>query len=960
MTTILERPAPPRPPSQAPTSRVQRWWGQWRVALRLARRDAWHGKGRSILVLLLVGLPVCAVAVVDISARQIQASTTPAAYALNRLGDTADGILSPQASSPVSQSLYGDSVDSSGVGPAPTVASLRAALPPGTRLVPPLGQSNELILQAGEWGVPGFFAVGDVSDPVLAGFWHLTAGTFPTATGQVTLDPATARRMHVDVGGTIEVSGVRDQAQLRRTFTVVGLATADPMMGANGLVGPGELPTLQDTGPTSGLQPIYYLDSPAPLTWADVRRANAAGAFVIGRGVIENPPAFCPWNLLCYDDGPAPGAEEAVDYPPSPDQAAEQARTAALGAVVIVLVVLQIALLAGPAFAVQLRRRQRELGLIGASGGGTPVLRRTVLASGVVLGVAASVGGAVLAWLIVLVAGRVLHVDALTIDGRPVQGWPPMPLEVLGIVAVGVLAAVSAALVPALAAGKGEVVDTLRGRRPLPPVRNRLPVLGFVMGGAGLAVMAYGVMQVDSLVLGVGVIVAQLGVVVLMPWLVVQTGRLGRHLPLSPRLAVRDAGRHRMRTAAAACAIAAASAAAVGVGAAVGSAATYYSTTDVATLPDVVQLTVGATETDDAGRPVGSNASVQDDVRRTVLAADPAARTAFLASVAPAGHPEVALLGNGQVECGEAAEPTFLADGRVDPSYVAPCSGRIPDAYLGVFGAVAEISPDDVALVLGPGAPLDEVRAALRAGKAVVLQPNAVKDGTVLLRAFASDSATGEVTSTASVQVPAIEVLRGALPTTVLVSPAMLARPEVAKVLQATPYGVLLAEPSQPDSADRPTFQERMQLEIYRSGVPVGVAERSTQTDPVVLILLVGGAVTAFLALLAGLMVTALALADGKADHATLAAVGAPPGARRRIAAATAGYVALLGCVVGAVSGLLGSYVLVPLVNRGSGGTWQVPWAMLVVVLVAVPVLTAAVAWVTTRSSVPLTRRTDT
>jgi putative ABC transport system permease protein len=938
---------------------VQRWWGQWRVALRLARRDAWHGKGRSILVLLLVGLPVCAVAVVDISARQIQASTTPAADALNRLGDTADGILSPQASRPVSQSLFGDSVDSSGVGPAPTVASLQAALPAGTRLVPPLGQSNGLILQAGEWGVPGNLAVGDVSDPVLAGFWHLTAGTFPTAKGQVTLDPATARRLHVDVGGTLEVSGVRDQAQLRRTFTVVGLATADPMTGANGLVGPGELPTLQDTGPTSGLQPIYYLDSAAPLTWADVRRANAAGAFVISRGVVEDPPTFCPYSLLCYDDGPAPGAEQAVEEL-TPNEAADQARTAALGAVVVVLVVLQIALLAGPAFAVQLRRRQRELGLIGASGGGTPVLRRTVLASGVVLGVTASVGGAVLAWLIVLVAGRVLHVGALAIDGRPVQGWPPLPLEVLGVVAVGVLAAVSAALVPALAAGKGEVVDTLRGRRPLAPVRNRFPVLGFVMGGAGLAVMAYGVMQVDSLVLGVGVIVAQLGVVVLMPWLVVQTGRLGRHLSLSPRLAVRDAGRHRMRTAAAACAIAAASAAAVGVSAAVGSAATYYSTTDVATLPGVSGLSVGALEVDDAGRPVASDASVQDDVRRTVLAADPAARTAFLATVVPTGHPEFALTYNGDVACGEEALQPYLANGRPDPTYVAPCSGRIADSYLGITGAVAEISPEDVALVLGPGAPLDDVRAALEAGKAVVLQPNAVQDGSVLLRASVSDRDTGEVASSASVQVPAIEVLRGALPTTVLVSAATLARPEVAKVLQASPYGVLLAQPSEPDSADRPTFQDRLQLELYRSGVPVAINESYTATDGVVLVLLVGGAVTAFLALLAGLMVTALALADGRADHATLAAVGAPPGARRRIAAATAGYVALLGCVVGAVSGLLGSYVLVPLVNRGSGGTWEMPWAMLAIVLVAVPLMTSAVAWLTTRSDVLLTRRTDT
>ncbi|MGD9955384.1 MAG: hypothetical protein AB7V23_04890, partial [Candidatus Nanopelagicales bacterium] len=153
---------------------------------------------------------------------------------------------------------------------------------------------------------------------------------------------------------------------------------------------------------------------------------------------------------------------------------------------------------------------------------------------------------------------------------------------------------------------------------------------------------------------------------------------------------------------------------------------------------------------------------------------------------------------------------------------------------------------------------------------------------------------------------------------------------------------------------------ERVQLELYRGEVPAATTEIFTSADPIVAILLVGGGVTALLALLAGLMVTALALADGKADHATLAAVGAPPGTRRRLGAATAGYVALLGCTVGVVSGLLGSYVLVPLLNRGISGTWVTPWAMITIVLVGVPLLTSVAAWLTTRSSVPLTRRTDT
>jgi len=62
MTVVLERvePAtPPRPPRHP--SRLARWWSSWRVAIRLARRDAWRGKGRALLVLLLIALPVAAV-----------------------------------------------------------------------------------------------------------------------------------------------------------------------------------------------------------------------------------------------------------------------------------------------------------------------------------------------------------------------------------------------------------------------------------------------------------------------------------------------------------------------------------------------------------------------------------------------------------------------------------------------------------------------------------------------------------------------------------------------------------------------------------------------------------------------------------------------------------------------------------------------------------------------------------
>jgi putative ABC transport system permease protein len=207
--------------------------------------------------------------------------------------------------------------------------------------------------------------------------------------------------------------------------------------------------------------------------------------------------------------------------------------------------------------------------------------------------------------------------------------------------------------------------------------------------------------------------------------------------------------------------------------------------------------------------------------------------------------------------------------------------------------------------------------------------------------------------------VPAIEVLTGAVPTDVLVGPAFLARPDVASSLAVGRIDTsVYTVPSVPDAADRPSFQDRVQLELYRGEVAGGLWQGQTVTDPQLITLLIAGFGTALMALLAGLMVTALSLADGKADVATLAAVGAPPRVRRRMAAASAGYVSLIGCIAGAASGGLAGWVLIPLLNGAT--TWRTPWAMVLVVAVGVPLLTAAVAWLTTRNRIGLTRRLDT
>ena len=88
------------------------------------------------------------------------------------------------------------------------------------------------------------------------------------------------------------------------------------------------------------------------------------------------------------------------------------------------LAMLEIILLAGPAFAVGARRRRRDLALVAAAGGSPAHLRRIVLADGVVLGaVAAALGVGV--GVALAAAVRPLLEEHLVYSGPAASGYSP-------------------------------------------------------------------------------------------------------------------------------------------------------------------------------------------------------------------------------------------------------------------------------------------------------------------------------------------------------------------------------------------------------------------------------------------------------------------------------------------------------------------------------------------------------
>ena len=147
--------------------------------------------------------------------------------------------------------------------------------------------------------------------------------------------------------------------------------------------------------------------------------------------------------------------------------------------------------------------------------------------------------------------------------------------------------------------------------------------------------------------------------------------------------------------------------------------------------------------------------------------------------------------------------------------------------------------------------------------------------------------------------------------------------------------------------------------------------ERGYQApDEVVVLQLVLAALGGVLMLGGTLTATFLALSDARPDLATLAAVGAAPRTRRGIAASYAlvvGFVgALLGAVVGFIPGIAITWPLtyVPANQLGGTGTasgpfLDVPWLLVLGLVLALPLLTAAVVGLSARSRLPLVARPD-
>ncbi|WP_147916869.1 ABC transporter permease [Ruania zhangjianzhongii] len=904
---------------------MRRWLARWRAALRIARRDAWRSKGRTVLVVLLMMLPVAAgTFVVGV----LRSSTPTTATTISwEMGDTAQARLAlpcaAEVRTPTKQDASG--MGACGAGGADlgelTESELAAAVPSGDGVSP--AAEAYLDLRTDQALIDGAQVLETDTSAVPGLLGEVTGHAVPAA-GQVVLRSGVAERLQVGVGDSVELMlGEEPEA-----VQVVGIGTSTSRTAA--LLGPGTLPD-------GGAQPVWFVTGDAPVTWADVVQLNAIGLVVISRAVLNDPPPPAEvyggmFGGIAGDGGRLAGTLLAVGG----------------------LVLLEIILLIGPAFAVGAKRSARSLALVASAGGEPADLRRIVLAGGVVAGLVA----AVLGMLVGTAASLIVY--AVLVDSQTPAANLVIPLwEPVAIGAIALVLGVAAAWFPARSASRADVVTVLAGRRGEQPARHRVAWIGLGLGALGVVLSIVAAVTSQPVLLAGGVIVLELGLVMAAGALVALAGRLAPRFGVAGRFALRDAHRHRSRTAPAVAAVLAAVAAAT---------AGMIWITSHAQVQEQVWKPVAADGTgllslDEWGASAEALDEQYQQATEVISAAYPEAVIAPVQNLTRTDEtagPNPVAMPDPETEC---PDPALMGPDAADERCrVIP---TISSGYNWAYSLV-----DDGTLVGSLGlAGADEAARALADGQVLTNDPDSIwPDGNVhvAFRGNGPEPVTEEIVVPAhlvdwsSFQFNLVLSLAAAEEVVAANEEWIATQPDIDAVearLHVAPIGAAITGV---DLTQADVDELNRHLSDVEPNVRIAVEGQMNQQNSGTTILIVMG-LALFVALAATGLSVGLAVADSRADLATLAAVGASPRMRRRVTAAQAGVIAGIGTVTGVVTGLLLGYVLGLWqgTDANFGSMWQtvVPWLPIAVLFIALPLLASGAGWLFTRSRLPVRRR---
>src|SRR5262249_19773223 len=136
------------------------------------------------------------------------------------------------------------------------------------------------------------------------------------------------------------------------------------------------------------------------------------------------------------------------------------------------------------------------------------------------------------------------YVEELLAHSRA-GGYRVFPLALLGITLFALGTGLLAAMVPAFTTARQNVVQAPVGPRGVTRPRQRWIAVGIATIAIGTAVVLAGTYQISATIMLVGLILGELGLTLCTPAIVGLVARVGRILPVAPRVALRDAARNR-------------------------------------------------------------------------------------------------------------------------------------------------------------------------------------------------------------------------------------------------------------------------------------------------------------------------------------------------------------------------------------------------------------------------------
>ncbi|MFC4336738.1 ABC transporter permease [Salininema proteolyticum] len=929
----------------------------FRLALRLALREAARNKTRTALTIAMLVLPL---AVVSFAATTWATfDNSPAEEARLTLGDTDALITSTPYKATDKQD--GTSFDSGytqagpehGLTPEQRRTQLEEIFPAIERITPydPYSGGDLGRVEHGEEVLDATAYAYDLDDPLLnRGPFEITEGTAPDRSGEVAVSRSVAREFDLRPGSKIRYG----QGKTLDEYTVTAVVERPSALYENFVFGPHDFSA--EVG--DPVIPSWLVDLSTPVTDEDLENLNSHG-------------------YTAYSPAISSAAEAAGG-----DDGGGDSRSVIAAILLATFAVIEVVLLAGPAYTIGVKRRIRDYAVMSANGATPRQLRWAVLTSGLVSGAVAAVIG------LLLGSGLALAIVSLSEEwfGRraaSIDFWPSLQATaVVAAIGTGMLASLTAAV----SASRVNVAAAVSGHMTQPKVKRLWLFAGLAVVAVGMIAGVVG-MTVDIVVLSmVGIVAVQFGLIGCTPSIVSGVGRLASRLPVTPRIALRETARNRSTAAPAVTAIMAV----VGAGLLISSfaAANAARDTGIWTEPaeDNVLSIYIAKNSGDPER-VGDYSkeeygAVRDEVRDIVRQVVPDAEFTPDRNFVVCAPPGEGYTAQCNVEVSvpsanmcpwDVPNLDSLTDEEQAQALDDPrCRMTERDVYNPGEHAVTD-SRALLGLETGlEGAVLDRAFEALEDGKAVVSNEQLVEDGRITLTLDQTTYPDDDPESEGVQEQRPFTLDAAVFPdadlstTTFAVSPATLdglgletetPTNEIALSSEAIDQGSADEINDRLDRAGYSYTDEGWQASVY-SPAPSGLSAPNAYV-------LLAALACGLIALGATAVATGLVVIESRRNLATLGAVGSSPLMRRNLSMWQAASISAIGTGIGCVVGFAGYGVLVGILNAQAESRYpiqtpypfHVPWVFIGTTAVAVPLIAMAAAWVLTRTQIPSERR---